>query len=377
MTYRNKLLLRRLGLILAVAAAVILLALLVGFTYLGRYVVYTEDGAAFSFLMEEASETSAAQVSPVPEITLVTGEPIPAEDVIGDVALALRDSEVQGVLVDYASLSGTGTIGQIELGEDANNTLALELRVADRDLLSNEKVSRMISRARNQNVWLIAVISCLSDSEYALQHQEQVVKISGGAYWLSPGGSYWLDPANETVLSNLADTILQLSKMGFNEVVLSDFYLPTSSDVVYDLGGRTAEDIMASSYTTLLEATSEACKLGILITDPASGHQLQDTAERLYVYYSNGATVRDYASLHQSQYLVFVTGSHDTRFDGYGKLTADEDLVGEAGIEPLPEEASEEEQDALEDEEPSDEDWSEEWNEEWNEEYDPYAEPEW
>ena len=53
----------------------------------------------------------------------------------------------------------------------------------------------------------MAILSCLADSQYALDHPEIALRISGGAYWVSGGGSYWLDPGHPDTISYLTGMI--------------------------------------------------------------------------------------------------------------------------------------------------------------------------
>ena len=363
MTYRNKLLLRRLLIIFLIALAVIFLLLLIGFTYLGRYVVYTENGAHFSFHPETTSEAQAAATAQPPSsFELITGSPISANEVIGESGIQLEDKDVRGILVDYATLKDGKSLNSVELSAEGNNTLVLEMRTARNDLLNSPAVNNLISRAKTQETWLVAIVSCLSDGDYALDHRELALRISGGAYWVSGNGSYWLDPGNPDTIAYVTDLVRQLAEMGFNEVILNDFYMPDSSSIVYDFGGKSAADISEDAYFALLENTVDLCKIGLLVTDPYEGHPLFDAADRVYVCYEEGSTVRRYAESHEDQYLVFITGSHDTRFDDYGKIEADSDFTFDAvpdGTETLPDEAEPEEEpedpDAEETEEDTDE----------------------
>lgn len=345
MTYRNKLLLRRALIILAIAAAVVALLLLIGFTYLGRYVVYTEDGAYFSFHSQAPAPSQAAVAAQPSDFELITGSPISANDVVGETGIHLEDTEVSGVLVDYDTLKEGTDLNSVELSAAGNNTLVLEMKAANQDLLNTPAISNLISRAKSQDTWLVAILSCLADSQYALDHPELALRINGGAYWSSSGGSYWLDPGHPDTISYLTGMIRTLADMGFNEVILNNFYMPTSSSVVYDFGEKTAEDISADAFFTLQENTVEMCKLGLLIEDPYEGHQLSDVADRLYVCFEEGSSVRRYAESHADQYLVFITESHDTRFDDYGKVESSGSFTSEAipdGTEVLPEEGAEE-----------------------------------
>lgn len=342
MTYRNKLLLKRTLIILAIVAAVVAVLLLIGFTYLGRYVVYTEDGAYFSFNSQPPVVSEGGTVAELPSnIELVTGEPISTNETIGDSETALADTDVHGYLVDYATLADGTTLNEIDLTAEVCNTLVLEMRSADQPLLTTQAVTELIDRAKIQDTWLVAMVSCLSDSEYALENMDQAIRISGGALWMSSSGSYWLDPGQEPVIQYVADLIQQLADMGFDEVILNDFSLPTGDSVDYDYGDSTSTDIMLAAYNNLLDATMDSCKLSLYIEDPASGHQAFDAADRIYVYMDDGGSVKDYAENHPDQYLVFITDSHDTRFDDYGKVEIIGDFGSDAPVQTAPEDDAE------------------------------------
>lgn len=85
---------------------------------------------------------------------------------------------------------------------------------------------------------------------------------------------------------------------------------------------------MVRAFEDLLDATASDCDIGLLISEPDEGHQALNAAERLYVYFSEGSRVSRYVEEHPDQYLVFITSSHDTRFDGYGKISSEGALGG-------------------------------------------------
>ena len=358
MTYRNKLLLRRILIILAVAAAVSALLLLIVFTYLGRYVVYTENGAYFSFHSQPPTPSQAAAAAQPSAFELITGSPISANEVVGDAGIQLDDTDVSGVLVDYEALTDGSGLNSVELSAAGNNTLVLEMKTANHEILNTPAVNTLISRAKAQDTWLVAILSCLGDGNYALDHPELALRISGGAYWVSEIGTYWLDPGHQDTIAYVTGMIRTLSEMGFNEVILNDFYMPTSSSIVYDFGGKSAQDIGEAAYLSIQENTVELCKLGLLIEDPYEEHQLSNVADRIYVCFEDGSSVRRYAENHADQYLVFITGSHDTRFEDYGKVESDGSFTSDAvpdGTEAIPDQSDEEEPEEDAEEEPEDE----------------------
>jgi hypothetical protein len=339
MTYRNKLLLKRTLIVLGIILVVLFILGCIVFAYLGRYVVYTEDGAYFSFLAESTDDTSEnGQKITLSSIDLVTGEPISADDVLGVDDHMPEADQVEGVLVDYETLVDGTTLNSIDLTAEANNTLVLEMRKDGSDLLDTESVEHLIARAEAQGTWLVAMISCLSDSNYAAAHEDQAIEVYGGTLWTDDNGNDWLDPAQSDVIDYLAQMVVQLADMGFDEVILADFYLPTDDRIDYDTGDQSRSEIVTAAYEDLLDATIDACKLSLLITDPTQGHQAFDAADRIYVYYQDGGTAKAYIDQHPDQYVVFITDSHDTRFEEFGKIETDREL----DVDPIEVETQEE-----------------------------------
>lgn len=325
MTYRKKLLLKRLAVILGIVLVVVILALILGFSYLGRYVVYTEDGAYFSF--DSTRETTEIEeglnILPPEDPVLITGESVFETQALTDEEfIRLSADEVNGLLVNYETLEKGDALNTIDFTESGYNMLVLEMRSAGSEILSSEPVLALMQRAKDQGIKLTAMISCLDDREYALAHTDQALSIDGGALWVSSGGSYWLDPANEDVQKYITDMILTLSGMGFQEVILNNFYFPESENIVYT-SEKTREELMIEAYEKVEETISIRCTLGVLVTDPSKGHQALDYAEHLYVYYDSGNRLQSYIESHPDHYVVFVTASHDTRFDEFGKLMVD------------------------------------------------------
>lgn len=325
MTYRKKLLLKRLAVISGILLAVIFLALVLGYSYLGRYVVYTEDGAYFSFdgTRPSTDTETGLNILPPEDPVLITGDSVLETAALTDEeSIRLSADEVNGLLVSYETLEQGDALNAIDFTESGYNMLVLEMRSEGSEILSTAPVLSLISRAKDQGIKLTAMISCLDDQEYALEHTDQALPIEGGPLWVSAGGSYWLDPTNEDVQKYVTDMILTLSGMGFQEVILNNFYFPESENIDYP-SEKTREELTIEAYEKVEEAVGIRCTLGVLVTDPSTGHQALDYAEHLYVYYDSGNRLQSYIENHPDHYIVFVTASHDTRFDAYGKLMVD------------------------------------------------------
>lgn len=321
MTYRNKLLLRRALIILGIILFVLAVAAIIGFTYLGRYVVYTESGAYFSFHSQspETQPSDGPQVV-LDQVELIMGASISADEILGSDDTNISDTDVRGILVDYETLQAGISFNALNIDPENCNTLVLEMRTRGSEVLNSDSVRTLIDRAKSRDLRLIALISCLDDSEYALDHRDDAFSISGGALWVNSEGNYYLNPARDSVVDYVAGFIHQLADMGFQEVILDHFSIPYSDSIVYNTGDSTLEELLIDAYHNLLDATVGDCDIGLLISDPEEGHQALSAADRLYVSFSEGSRVSRYVTEHPDQYLVFITESHDTRFDGYGKI---------------------------------------------------------
>lgn len=323
MTYRNKLLLKRALIVLGILAVLAIVLAIIGFTYLGRYVVYAEDGAYFSF-HSRAPQEEAVHVTQLTstQVELIQGASISADTFLGNESISIPDTDVEGVLVDFETLRAGTSLNALGVDTDVCNTLALEMRAGGVNLFDDESVQRLIDRAKSRDLRLIALISCLDDNDYALSHRDQALKISGDALWMNSEGNYYLDPSNPDVVEYVAGLIHQLAEMGFQEVILDKFSFPTTADIIFDPGDSTRELLLIDAFRDLLDKTVNDCDIGLLIEDPSEGHQALEESDRLYVEFSEGSRLKRYVENHPDQYIVFITASHDTRFENYGKLAA-------------------------------------------------------
>lgn len=344
MTYRNKLLIKRTFIALLILLLLLAVVGVIALIHLGKYVVYTEDGAYFSFLHTEEAEAEVTEPAAVgSEYSLVIGDPISAGEVLGSDDHYIADSEIKGLFVDYDTLMDGTTLETIDLSSGEYNTLMLEMRRNGSEMLNSLAVQQLLHRAQTQEIRLIAQINCLTDDSYAAANPQLGLQLYDGlGLWAGYMDTYFLDLRQQGVITYLADLVRQLSEMGFDEVVLDEFRLPESGYIDYGDDERTLEEAVSEAYTALVNETVNYCDIGLLIRDPSEGHQGIDTAERIYVYYHSGSRVQSYLESHSDHYLVFITDSHDTRFDAHGKIFSENDLgLEEAEAETESEETDE------------------------------------
>ena len=321
MTLRTRRILKRIAIAIAVLIAVAVLVLLFSFVYLGRYLVYTEDGAHFSFNSTEETVSASDNTVSLPDApVLVTGSPIAEDSMLeGDTVEKLSADEINGLYIDYETLSGDTNFNQMDLSDSGYNVLVLEMRKDGSQLLTNSNVNTLINHATSQGIHLYAVISCLDDDAYALANPDLAIRNEDGVYWVSSEGHYYLDPAESKTKTYLTNFITSLADMGFEQVILRHYAISNDSSLVYNSDSSRAS-VVISSFHALENAVSGLCTLGVYVEDPDAGHQLFDDASSLYVAFSDGGSVRSYMEEHADYPIVLVTSSHDTRFDDYGKL---------------------------------------------------------
>ena len=80
------------------------LLMLIIYVYLGRYVIYTEDGAYFSFDPPEVAAATPYDPPKPASIELVTGEPVEPGTVLGDTDVELKDTEIKFYRVSFSKV---------------------------------------------------------------------------------------------------------------------------------------------------------------------------------------------------------------------------------------------------------------------------------
>ena len=323
MTYHNKLLLKKCMKLLGIILGIVIILCLLLLLFFSKYLIFSENGVTFSFddstSLEAThnSQVTAAPASPV----LITGSSISATSNSSENSdTALSSEDIDGLMLSYSELSDDQTVYGVDLSSSTYNTLLLEMRDSGSEIISTPAVLDLISRAKSNGIHLLALLSCLDDSTYALENPTDALALSGGALWMNSEGNYYLNPSSSAVQEHIISLIGSLYTMGFEEIVLEQFEYPSSESIATDLGENTAEEIVQSAFNTIKDRVKSKCTLGLLITNPDNGHQAYDCADHLYVYFDSGTTIKSYKDNHPDNYIVFLTGSRDTRFDDYGKI---------------------------------------------------------
>jgi len=332
-SYRNRTRFRKIAItlltIFLIAAALTLCVL----AYLDRYIVYDSEGAHLDLHWQETSGASQTVATPSidAEISYVS-----ADD---EVAIG-STRKVTGYYISTEMLQDPEAV-QTALDAGSYYAVLIDLRdgfgnyyypsgisgAQTATTVNAQAVKDLISSLRQSGVYLIARIPAFADQNHCLNNTDLGLPLSSGALWADGNGCYWMDPANPGSISHMEAVCTELQSLGFREVVLDDFYFPDSDSIVYDESEKTKDSALTDAFNVLqsdLSALDLKVSIGLpsdktfpgMLTEGRIYFELDDGAEIGSLVDSQEATV----AIPDVQ-IVFLTESHDTRFESYGYLT--------------------------------------------------------
>lgn len=330
--YRTRRALRRTGhflLSLTLCAAILLLFWMM---WLGRYVVYTEDGVVFDFSHTSSEVTGVVAVPPETretvaiyyndgedaasnkqELTMLRGYYVQCDDLRSDFN-ALRDQlfalpDNTPIMLEVKDIYGyfyyaTGI-------SKAPKTSTVDTAA----------VTKLISDLAASRRYLIASIPAFRDQQFGLENTNYGVASSEGAWlYMDSEGCYWLDPESRGTRSYLTSIVNELKNLGFDEVVFTDFSYPNTTAIEFD-GDRRESIADAAAYCMSTYATTSFA-VSFATTD--ADFPMPEGRGRLYLSNLSPSqikkTVENIDVADKQVNLVLLTTLSDTRFDDYSVL---------------------------------------------------------
>ena len=314
--------------------AVILLALLLvggliwaGWVFwLSRFVVYTQDGAKIDFSLSENVSTGIPALAPEPGETVAvsyndTGAVTTTElgPLIGYYVEDAALEDIEKVKADISALPGGTAImvnvknirGGFYYSSSVSQTRSSAIDTAAMD--------EFIGWLKKSGMYTIACVPALRDREYGLNHTNDGIHHSSRGYlWMDDQGCYWLNPSSGNILNYLTQTVNELKGLGFNEVLLTDFAIPDSTNIYFD--GDKAQALTNAASTIVTSCASGS----FAVSFAGSGFTLPEGRCRLYLENVEpsgiAAAVESSGVADPLIQLVFVTTLYDTRFEEYSAL---------------------------------------------------------
>lgn len=326
-SYRNKRALKRtLWIVLGVLLLVLALCLS-RFVYLQRYITYTDSGAKLDYSQKiTPSDQASAPLDPAEypfEILVDTSEDeqtdsdarkqfsgyyITTNMLAKDVS-AVRDAlddlnDLSVVMIDVKSVFGYYYYSSEQTGAET----------ADADISAIDKLISDLTARRDLTV--IAHVPAFSDPLYAFEHQADSLAMYSGALWMDDRRCYWLNPNSTAVQGFLSSIAIELSGLGFDEVVFDNFYVPDSDAIAWN-GAISREDAILNAAKNIVD---NMLGVDIHVSFGSSAPAMAAYGYRLFQTTDDPASVMELMDSMQEvmtdvpAQLVFITSSRDTRF---------------------------------------------------------------
>ena len=340
-SYRNKRTLRRIALIALLAVVLLGLLILARISYLGRYVVYSPNGVYFD-------KTQKLQRTPQTPEAPADAEDYPFETILSAAAeetdvdpnavqlqgfyisttmLANSVDEVRQALADADGYNAVLIDVKSPLGNFYYSTDIADAQTADADISACDALIQELTSQPDLTV--IARIPTFSDPNFVAKHYSSALTTRSGDLWMDERRCYWMRPDSIDAQSYLAAIALELDALGFDEVLFDNFYVPDDASIVWDTEAITqvaALENCAENLQANLTGSSIRLALGTEVSSVAQyASRVFITTEKANDVTRITQEMTDVLSNPSTQ-LVFITTSHDTRFDSSGLIRP---LMGE------------------------------------------------
>ena len=328
--YRTRQVLKRWAIALLVIAVTALLLMAFGLLWLGRHVVYTDNGIRFDFSKTSMDIVGQQAVPPGPqetvsiyynegdnvittntELTTVSGYYISSDELEGDL------TELQ----EQINQIPTGSAVMIEVknafGEFNYSTSVSTYRNSS---VNQKEVDDLIKKLNRSNMYTIAKVTAFQDYHYGLNNVDEGLFSTAGAYlWRDDMGCYWLSPSSQKYQSYLVQIATELRGLGFDEVVFDQFVFPDSTK--YRFSGEKQEALNQAADKLVDTCATSSFAVSFVSTEY---FQLPEGRSRLYLRDVEPADLGKVSSTvavpDNTINLVFLTAYHDTRYDTYSVL---------------------------------------------------------
>lgn len=327
--YRTQRLLKRLGISILIVVLILAVAAACWLLWLERFIVYDREKGIIlddrSSIEIQGQPMQHRTNLPKVEIYYNEGENaiISETDMVKltgyYISAAELEKDITAIRPQLEALE-PGTPVMIDVknikGELFYDSAASEYRSST---ISASAMSELLNYLNSNGFYTIARMPAFRDFNFGLNNVAYGLPTSGGYLWVDSSYCYWLNPSSQGTRSYLISIISELKNMGFDEVVLTDFVFPESTEIVFD--GDRQGAINDCAKVLVDTCSSEAFTVSFVGT---ANFTMPTGRSRLYLENAQpaqAATLAQATGLEQPEiYVVFITELHDTRFDDYGVL---------------------------------------------------------
>ena len=277
--YRGRKRHRGLRILLKILAAVLAVCVL-GFLVFPNVFQITPEGLTIHFFWRQDEVRSddnppASSVSPSPSLqTASPSSSLPASP--SSSAQREQISKIYALNLPVAAL-GDDTAADYYIGlvETTHiNALVLDMKTEDGLLSYRSSLSAAqdagavadwadaaesaIARFKEENIYLIARISCFKDDLIPRKIHSSAIVTSNDILWLDTQYHAWLDPYSEESVTYISGVISELSALGFDEILLDHLTFPDNGRL--SLINYGAQDEGGAGRITALSSFVDAVK---------------------------------------------------------------------------------------------------------------------
>ena len=337
LSYRARCALKRIATVLMVLLIIAAAAVLIWTLWLGRYVLYTRDGAVLDYSMSSADLTGTPVQAPEPEepVSIFYNEGSNAVDVSQELKQLSGyyitgkelEEDLDGVYAQLRALpAGTPVMIDVKsiYGNFFYSSTVSGQRNGDLDI---QAMDELIEWVNSTGLYTIARLPALRDFHYGLNNVSDGLPVAAGYLWMDTYGCYWLNPASEGTVTYLIQIANELKHLGFDEVVFYDYYFPATDKIVFK--GDKAQALTDAAQTLVTACATDS--FAVSFTCTGSGIFTPPTGRsRIYLEGISAANVelaaQGFEFENKPVNLVFLTDVQDTRYDAYGVLRPIDDV---------------------------------------------------
>ena len=333
LTYSGKQRLQRTGIIALVCLLALILVWACWVIWIGRYVVYSKEGATINmdvplYLTGGQEARPPAEDATIPlyinegsdaittstELTKINGFYIDTDTL----------TEERNTAMDTIATLPSGTAVMVEL-KNKWGTFFYSSDLSDATVstkLDVEGVDKLIQELNSKNLYSIAMVPAFRERYYCLDHSSSGLEVTRRTHlWEDGDKCYWLDPTDNGALNWIMSIVEELKALGFDEVVFTEFRMP-DTDGIYFSGDRD-EAIKKAAATLVEKCASDNFTVSFMSDDPEFP---MPEGGRCRIYVQN-VSAKDVAAAaaklkvpDQKVNIVFMANTNDTRYDEFSSL---------------------------------------------------------
>ena len=257
LTFTARRRLQRAGLITAIVVMLLILIWFCWVIWAERYVVYSREGATINLDLPERIGGGQVAAPPALDETI----PIYINEGSDAINTSAELTQLSGYYVDQDVL-----IENVQSVKDAVATLPagsavlLELKniygrfnytsqLTDAEMASNidtAAVDDLIREITSRNLYAIALVPAFREHNFVFKRNDFFLQNSNNPYgWQDDQNCYWLDPTDSGSINWLIQITEELRTLGFDEVVFTEFRVPSSDRIRFS--GDPAAAIQAAA----------------------------------------------------------------------------------------------------------------------------------